>query len=141
MVCFVPSACLSIRKSCQRHDCSELGIVRNWVEHCILFFLFSRGKKTRVVCSSVIVSFRRKWEYVKVKVSHSLLTVGIMRRGGGCRSPQHMKYGLVLFHSLSYPSLIRKRVPISCWFDRVFQSSNGEPGFKLTTFRRVFAPI
>ena len=34
MVCFVPSVCLSIRKSCQRHDCSELGIVRNWVEHC-----------------------------------------------------------------------------------------------------------
>ena len=33
-VCFVPSVCLSIRKSCQRHDCSELGIVRNWVEHC-----------------------------------------------------------------------------------------------------------
>ena len=35
MVCFVPSVCLSIRKSCQRHDCSELGIVRNWEEHCI----------------------------------------------------------------------------------------------------------
>ena len=34
MVCFVPIVCLSIRKSCQRHDCSELGIVRNWVEHC-----------------------------------------------------------------------------------------------------------
>ena len=32
-VCFVPSVYLSIRKSCQRHDWSELGIVRNWVEH------------------------------------------------------------------------------------------------------------
>ena len=36
MVCFVPSVCLSIRKSCQRRDCSELGTVRNWVDHCIL---------------------------------------------------------------------------------------------------------
>ena len=35
MVCFVPSVCLSIRKSCQRRDCSELGTVRNWVDHCI----------------------------------------------------------------------------------------------------------
>ena len=35
MVCFVPIVCLSIRKSCQRRDCSELGNVRNWVEHCI----------------------------------------------------------------------------------------------------------
>ena len=35
MVCFVPSVCLSIRKSCQRRDCSELGSVRNWVYHCI----------------------------------------------------------------------------------------------------------
>ena len=34
MVCFVPSVCLSIRKSCQRRDCSELGTVRNWVDHC-----------------------------------------------------------------------------------------------------------
>ena len=34
MVCFVPSVCLSIRKSCQRRDCSELGNIRNWVEHC-----------------------------------------------------------------------------------------------------------
>ena len=34
MVCIVPSVCLSIRKSCQRHDCSELGNVRNWVDHC-----------------------------------------------------------------------------------------------------------
>ena len=34
MVCFVPSICLSIRKSCQRCDCSELGTVRNWVDHC-----------------------------------------------------------------------------------------------------------
>ena len=25
MVCFVPSVCLSIRKSCQRHDCFETG--------------------------------------------------------------------------------------------------------------------
>ena len=36
MVCFVPIVCLSIRKSCQRRDCSELGTVRNWVDHCIL---------------------------------------------------------------------------------------------------------
>ena len=35
MVCFVPSICLSIRKSCQRCDCSELGTVRNWVDHCM----------------------------------------------------------------------------------------------------------
>ena len=35
MVCFVPSVCLSIRKSCQRRDCSELGTVRNWEDHCI----------------------------------------------------------------------------------------------------------
>ena len=34
MVCFEPSVCLSIRKSCQRRDCSELGTVRNWVDHC-----------------------------------------------------------------------------------------------------------
>ena len=34
MVCFVPIVCLSIRKSCQRRDCSELGAVRNWVDHC-----------------------------------------------------------------------------------------------------------
>ena len=34
MVCFVPIVCLSIRKSCQRRDCSELGTVRNWVDHC-----------------------------------------------------------------------------------------------------------
>ena len=33
MVCFVPSVCLSIRKSCQRRDYSELGTVRNWVDH------------------------------------------------------------------------------------------------------------
>ena len=36
MVFFVPSVCLSIRKSCQRRDCSELGTVRNWVDHCII---------------------------------------------------------------------------------------------------------
>ena len=36
MVCFVPSICLSIRKSCQRCDCSELGTVQNWVDHCII---------------------------------------------------------------------------------------------------------
>ena len=34
MICFVPIVCLSIRKSCQRRDCSELGNVRNWVDHC-----------------------------------------------------------------------------------------------------------
>ena len=34
MVCFVPSVCLSVSKSCQRCDCSELGTVRNWVDHC-----------------------------------------------------------------------------------------------------------
>ena len=34
MVCFVPIFWISIRKSCQRRDCSELGNVRNWVEHC-----------------------------------------------------------------------------------------------------------
>ena len=34
MVCFVPIVCLGIRKSCQRRDCSELGTVRNWVDHC-----------------------------------------------------------------------------------------------------------
>ena len=39
MVCFVPSICLSIRKSCQRCDCSELGTVRNWVDHCNLPFI------------------------------------------------------------------------------------------------------
>ena len=33
MVCFVPIVCL--RKSCQSRDCSELGAVRNWVDHCI----------------------------------------------------------------------------------------------------------
>ena len=37
MVCFVPIVCLSIRKSCQRRDCSDLGTVRNWVDHCISF--------------------------------------------------------------------------------------------------------
>ena len=36
MVYFVPSVCLGIRKSCQRRDASELGNIRNWVEHCIL---------------------------------------------------------------------------------------------------------
>ena len=35
MVCFVPIVCLSIRKTCQRRDCSELGNIRNWVEHYI----------------------------------------------------------------------------------------------------------
>ena len=34
MVCFVPSACLFIRKSCQRRDFPELGNIRNWTEHC-----------------------------------------------------------------------------------------------------------
>ena len=34
MVCFVPGVCLGIRKSCQRRDCSKLGNVRNWVDHC-----------------------------------------------------------------------------------------------------------
>ena len=38
MVCFVPGICLSIRKSFQRRDCSELGTVRNWVDHCIYVF-------------------------------------------------------------------------------------------------------
>ena len=32
---FVPTVCLSIRKSCQRRDYLELGNIRNWVEHCI----------------------------------------------------------------------------------------------------------
>ena len=32
----MPSVCLSMRESCQRHDCSELGTVRNWVDHCIM---------------------------------------------------------------------------------------------------------
>ena len=36
MVCFVPSVYLSIRKSCQRRACLELGTVRNWVDHCII---------------------------------------------------------------------------------------------------------
>ena len=36
MVSFVASVCLSTRKSCQIHDCSKLGIVRNWVEHCTI---------------------------------------------------------------------------------------------------------
>ena len=41
MVCFVPS--VSLRKSCQRRDCSELGNIRNWLEHCTLrlFLLWS----------------------------------------------------------------------------------------------------
>ena len=34
MVCFVPSAYLFIRKSSQRRNCSELGNIRNWTEHC-----------------------------------------------------------------------------------------------------------
>ena len=34
MVCFVQSACLLIRKSCERCDCLELGNIRNWAEHC-----------------------------------------------------------------------------------------------------------
>ena len=33
---FYASVCHSVRKSCQRRDCSELGNIRNWVEHCIL---------------------------------------------------------------------------------------------------------
>ena len=36
MVCFVPIVCLSIRKSSQRRDCSDLGTVRNWVDHCMI---------------------------------------------------------------------------------------------------------
>ena len=40
MVCFVPIVCLSIRKSCQRRDCSELGTVRNWVDHCMSFIFY-----------------------------------------------------------------------------------------------------
>ena len=50
MVCFVSIVCLSIRKYCQRCDCSELGNIRNWVEHCISLqfrhsghFQFNRG--------------------------------------------------------------------------------------------------
>ena len=41
MVCFVSSVCLSVRKSCQRRDCSELGTVRNWVDHCSFNVFFS----------------------------------------------------------------------------------------------------
>ena len=41
MVCFMPSVCLSIRESCQRRDCSELGTVRNWVDHCTIVVTFA----------------------------------------------------------------------------------------------------
>ena len=42
MVSFMPSVCISIRKSCQRRDCLELGNIRNWVDHLSWqFFLFS----------------------------------------------------------------------------------------------------
>ena len=51
MICFVPDVCLSIRKSCQRRDCSELGTVRNWVDHCIVvvdgLLFYVHGKHLR----------------------------------------------------------------------------------------------
>ena len=34
MVCFASSACLLVRKSCQRRDFSELGNIRKWAVHC-----------------------------------------------------------------------------------------------------------
>ena len=43
---FVPSVCLSIGKSCQGRDYSELGNIRNWVEHSI----FTLGVNLKTVC-------------------------------------------------------------------------------------------
>ena len=61
------SVCLSIRKSCQRRDCSELGTVRNWVDHCIQisgnsaffrlrFFLLINVKMPTIVGILTIIS-------------------------------------------------------------------------------------
>ena len=65
MVCFVPSICLSIRKSCQRCDCSELGTVRNWVDHCIAIESFSHVRlydtKILKLVLPVKIFRRRKW--------------------------------------------------------------------------------
>ena len=51
MVCFVPSVCLSIRKSCERRDCSELGNIRNWVEHCTIINIKKNRSKLSQICS------------------------------------------------------------------------------------------
>ena len=52
MVCFVPSVCFSIRKSCQRRDCSELETVRNWVDHCIYYVYRTNSLHSAVGYSS-----------------------------------------------------------------------------------------
>ena len=52
MVCFVPSVCFSIRESCQRRDCSELGTVRNWVDHCIYYVYRTNSLHSAVGYSS-----------------------------------------------------------------------------------------
>ena len=60
MVCFVPIVCLSIRKSCQRRDCSELGNVRNWVERCILRTIWSFGLRSALFSfASLMISSKK----------------------------------------------------------------------------------
>ena len=65
MVSFVPSVCLSIRKSCQRRDCSELGNIRNWVELCNNMCF----QTNRLLLSPNVLAKLEQWVDLKIGVN------------------------------------------------------------------------
>ena len=79
---------------------------------------------------------------VKVKVSHSLIAVGAV----GVRVPLYLGHSWwkaehIPFLSLPYPSLIRKRYPLSAGLtERVFQSPHGAAESRTHAIRRLSAP-